>query len=631
MLKELKAKYDWIKNSLSRMMANESMSFHRFMIFITSSKGQKRILNFIWKVIKYIFRKIFRIPHVRTEGYHLWMNAHFPDEVMLAKFKIEIKTFSYQPKISILLPVYNPKPEFLRAAIDSVMSQVYPNWELAISDDCSSDETIRTIISEYTNTDARIKSIFRTSNGHISASSNSALEITTGEYVALLDHDDCLPPDALFHNVKALNENKGIDLLYSDEDKIDEKGKHIDPHFKPDWCPDNFLSRNYLGHLVVIRKALMEKVGGFRVGFEGSQDYDLLLRITEFTKSIHHIPLVLYHWRMHAESTAVNESAKPYAFNSGVKALEEALVRRNIKGTVTLIENLPGFYSIRYKIFKPGKVSVIIPTKDKQDLCKVILESLFNLTNYPDYEVLLIDNNSTEQAFFDFVKEWQTKEPLRFKYIRDTGEFNFSRLMNSGAAAASGTYLLLLNNDTEVLHADWMNALVEQCQFQSNGAIGAKLLYPNNTIQHAGVIIGLGGIAGHTFVGFDKDAPGYFYYLKCINNYSAVTAACVMVRKNVFDEVGGFEEELAVEFNDVDFCLKLKTKGYNNIYLPHVMLYHYESISRGHPHKTKKSYQQHLTDVAFFKQRWQKYIDYDPCYSPHLSMIFTDFRLRQSD
>ncbi len=631
MLKELREKYDHVIKSSSHMWANDSWSFYRFGIFITSYKGQKRIWNFAGKVIGYFFRKLFGIKKVRTEDYAEWMSVYFPDASQLHSFRHEQAGWEYRPKISILLPVYNPDENFLKAAIDSVIDQVYDNWELCIADDCSTTPFVNSLLNTYAKQDSRIKIIFRTENGHISATSNSALTLATGEFITLLDHDDLLAPEALFQNVKVLNENPDVDLIYSDEDKVDETGKHTDPHFKPDWCPDNFLGRNYFGHLVVIRKKLVDACAGFRVGFEGSQDYDLLLRVTELTNQIYHIPLVLYHWRMHAASTSVNETAKPYAFHSGVKALEEALQRRNISGTVKLINNLPGFYSIRYKIIHPGKVSVIIPTKNKPELCEVVINSIFSLTDYPDFEILLIDNNSDDPAFFEMVKKYERDEPARFRCIRDTGGFNFSRLMNFGAASAKGDYLLLLNNDTEVIHADWMTAMVEQAQFPDNGVIGARLLYQNNTIQHAGVIIGLGGIAGHTFVGFEKDAPGYFYFLKTINNYSALTAACCMVRKNCYDEIGGFDEELAVEFNDVDFCLRLKDRGYNNLYLPHVTLYHYESISRGHPHKTKASYQQHLRDVAFFKTRWQAFIDHDPCYSPHLSMIFTDFRLRIKD
>ncbi len=630
MLKELREKFDHVIKSSSHMWANDSFSFYRFGIFITSYKGQKRIWNFAWKVIRYFFRKLFGIKKERTEDYKLWMDVWFPDHVQLEKYRAESLSFTNRPLISIILPVYNTPVKFLEQAVESVFNQAYDHWELCISDDCSTDKGIREFLEAIASRDKRIKVQHRETNGHIVANSNTALATASGEYIALLDHDDMLSSDALYHVVKVINESDP-DLIYSDEDKIDEQGKHTDPHFKPDWCPDNFLSRNYLGHLVVIRKSLVDKTGGFRDGFEGSQDYDLLLRVTELTTKIYHIPLVLYHWRMHSQSTSVNESAKPYAFNSGIRAIEDALKRRNIDGTVSLIENLPGFYSIRYRITDAGKVSVIIPTRNKHDLCEVVLQSVFKLTSYPDFEVILINNNSDEPQFFEFVKQWEQREPERFTCVTDNDPFNFSRLMNLGASVATGKYLLLLNNDTEVTHADWMSAMVEQCQFETTGAVGVKLLYQNNTVQHAGVIIGLGGIAGHTFVGYERHAPGYFYFLKCISNYSAVTAACVMVKKKHFKEAGGFDEALAVEFNDVDFCLKLCEMGYRNIYLPHVELYHYESVSRGHPHKTRKSYKQHLHDVALFKERWQSYIDHDPCYSPHLSMIFTDFRLRMKD
>jgi GT2 family glycosyltransferase len=455
--------------------------------------------------------------------------------------------------------------------------------------------------------------------------------MSTGEYVALLDQDDLLSQDALYKNVLALNENNKIDLIYSDEDKMNEKGQRVDPHFKPDWCPDNFLSRNYLGHLLLLKQSILKEIGGFREGYEGSQDYDLLLRYTEKSKVIHHIPEVLYHWRMHMNSTAVNEEAKPYAFNNGIKALEDALVRRGIAGKVNLIENLPGFYSIRYQIDTFKKVSIIIPSKDKADITNTAIESIFNLTTYPNYEVILISNNSSEQSFFDLVTKWKKLKPDNFVYIEDNGNFNFSRLINNAAKVATGDYLLLLNNDVEIIQKDWMTAMVEQAQRESIGVVGVKLLYSNDTVQHAGVVIGLGGVAGHSFVGQERNASGYFYYLKSISNYSALTAACILVKKETFEQVNGFDENLAIEFNDVDFCLKVKELGYNNIYLPHVELYHYESISRGHPHKTRKSYQQSMKEVDYFSNKWTSYIQNDPCYSKHLSLIFTDFRLRVKD
>jgi len=631
MLKEFRQKYKKLKKSSKRIWASEHWSLYRFVIFITSYKGQKRIWNFIWKVIGYFFRTIFGIKRSAQRDYIKWMKMYFPDKSKLEDYRREQALWPYRPKISIILPVYNISERFLASAINSVLAQAYENWELCISDDNSTAEHVKTVLKKFSGTDKRIKVIFREQNGHISANSNSALSLAGGEFVCLLDHDDKLSPDALYQNVKLLNEYPDLDLIYSDEDKIDEKDQHLEPHFKPDWCPESFLSRNYLGHLVVIRKELIEKIGGFREGFEGSQDFDLLLRVTELTDKIHHIPLVLYHWRMHDESTAQNDEAKPYAFNAGVKALEEALTRRNISASVQLIDNTPGFYSIRYKILKEEKVSIIIPSRNRASLCEVIIASVFKLTTYSDFEIILVDNNSDEDSFFEMVKKWESEEPNRFKCVKDRGSFNFSRLMNLGASHAQGEYLLLLNNDMEILIPEWMTMMVEQCQFPAIGAVGAKLLYQNDTIQHAGVIIGLGGIAGHTFVGYDRDATGYYNFLKCTSNYSAVTAACLMVKKSDYNKVNGFDEALAVEFNDVDFCLKLLDIGLRNVYLPHVELYHYESISRGHPHKTKKSFQQHLHDVKLFKARWQSYIDHDSCYSQHLTMIFTDFRLRVND
>ena len=631
MLNQIFDKIRKVKRSQGQMWMNGNFTFFRLFIMLKSRTGQKKTLKFIIKVIQFILQLVFGIKTKETKDYELWMKKNYPDEQKLNQYKNELSSFSFQPKISIILPVYNTPINYLIEALDSVINQIYPNWELCISDDCSTDNMIREMIIEYAANDNRIKYVFRDVNGHISLNSNSALEIATGDYITFLDHDDKLSLDALFQNVKILNNNREIDFIYSDEDKIDKKGHHFAPHFKPDWCPDNLLSRNYICHLVVVKKSLIDQVGGFRAGFEGSQDYDLLLRLTEIAKIIYHIPKILYHWRLHSESTSSNIDAKPYAFNSGELALQKAIERRGIKGKVNLIKNSHGFYTIRYDIFNKGKVSVIIPTKDKADLCEVIIESIFRLTSYPDFEIILINNNSSEQSFFDFVKKWEEKEPERFKCIHDNDVFNYSRLINNGAKVAKGEYFLLLNNDMEVIHEDWMTALVEYAQFETSGAVGARLIYPNDTIQHAGVIIGLGGIAGHHHVMFDKDAPGYYFYLIATSNFSAVTAACIMINKKKFNEVEGFDEKLAVEFNDVDFCLKLKEKGYNNIYLPHVTLYHYESISRGHPHLTKKSYQQHLKDVNLFKSRWQKYIDNDPCYNPNLSKISSEYKVNLDD
>jgi GT2 family glycosyltransferase len=602
-------------------------SSYRVFKFIFSARGQKKLWNLAWRIFAFIVKKITGINLINSNVYKKWAKRNLPNERQVQDYKRREKQFSYRPKISIVLPVYNPPEHFFKDAIQSVINQAYSNWELCIADDLSTNVNVREIIKSYAEKDDRIKYIFRTENGHISASSNSGIEIATGDYIGLLDHDDLLTADALYQNVLALNNDRELDFIYSDEDKINELGVHCDGHFKPDWCPDNFLGRNYICHFTVMKASLMREAGGFRLGYEGSQDYDLFLRATEKAEKIYHIPKILYHWRIHSESTALKMGTKPYATNAAILALEDTLERRNVKGKVKVVEGLDGFYEIKYHVEKQKKVSVIIPTKDKADLTDDCIKSVFNITDYSDFEVILMNNNSSEESFFDLVKKWEEKEPKRFKCITDNGEFNFARLMNKSVAESDGEYILLLNNDTEVIHNDWMLGMVEHAQRKEIGAVGAKLVYKNNKVQHAGVIIGLRGVAGHPFVGREKGDPGYFNYLKSINNFSAVTAACLMVRREVYDEVNGFDEDFAVEFNDVDFCLKLIEKGYYNIFLPHVLVYHYESISRGHPHLTKESYERSVREATVFMNKWQKYIDNDPCYNPNLSLLYDDFRV----
>ena len=624
---ELKDKYHWIKGSIINTMSNGGLSWYRVYRFFSSKTGRKRIARFGGRMLKYGFKKLTGQKNEVLPDYKLWLKKNELTNTRIEEYKNNLLSLKYQPLISIIIPVYNVPIQFLKVAIASVQNQIYTNWEICIADDCSTNPEVKTYLASLSE-EKNIKVEFRKENGHISACSNSCLELAEGEFVALLDHDDLLTPDALYKNVLVLNESDDWDMIYSDEDKINDKGERLDPHFKPDWAPDSFLSRNYICHFTILRHSIIKEIGGFRLGYEGSQDYDLFLRFTEKTNRIYHIPEILYHWRIHEASAAGNENAKPYSFTTGKKAIEDALKRRNIKGNVTEQE---GVFTIRYAIEKPGKVSIIIPSKDKADLCEVVLKSVFSLTNYPDFEVILISNNSSEASFFNLMEKWKKKEPTRFVFIEDNGNFNFARLMNNAAKVTSGEQLLLLNNDTEIVDADWLTKMVEQSQRNSIGAVGVKLLYPNNTVQHAGVVIGMGGIAGHTFVNFKPNEPGYFYFLNRTTNYSAVTAACLMVKKSAFDEVGGFDENLAIEFNDIDFCLKLKSKGYQNVYIPHVEVIHYESISRGHPHKTRNSFNQSMKETEYFRSKWQKYIDADPCYNPHLSLIFTDFRLNVRD
>ncbi|MBP7513387.1 MAG: glycosyltransferase [Flavobacteriales bacterium] len=615
----------------------------RRITFLVSGKGRSILRKFLAKV----FRTLYLWTEIRpvrilvgeeqlraavvdhADPYAQWMSRHFARPSDLQGYREDVPLLAYRPLVSIVMPVYQPPIELLDAAIRSVVDQVYPDIELCIADDRSPDPRVRKCLEEWKAKDPRIKVVYRTENGHISRASNSALELAAGEFTALMDHDDLLAPDAIYHIVKRLNLDRSLDLLYTDEDKIDESGTHSDPHFKPQWCPDHLLSRNYFGHLVVARTALLKDIGGFRAGFEGSQDYDLLLRLTERIEAgaggegrvkdrIAHIPRVLYHWRIHAGSAARGEDVKPYAYDAAKRALTEALDRRGEPAEVSFLYGFRG-YDIRFTAPLKGKVSVIIPTKDKADILATCLRSLFALTDHPDFEVIVVSNNSTERSLFDLMKEMERAHGDRFRWFEHNAPFNFSGLMNEGTRRTKGEHILFLNNDTEIIHADWIRAMHAWSQRGSIGAVGAKLLYHNDTIQHGGVVIGLGGVAGHVFTGTHKDGPGYFNYVNTINNYSAVTAACMMVERTKLEAIGGWEELFTVEYNDVDLCLRLREKGWNNVYLPHVSLYHYESLTRGHPHMTKESYERHLREVGLFKERWKKYIDDDPCYNPNLS------------
>ncbi|NET62460.1 MAG: glycosyltransferase, partial [Symploca sp. SIO2E6] len=430
----------------------------------------------------------------------------------------------------------------------------------------------------------------------------------------------------LYEIALLLNQHPHADMIYSDEDKIQDDGKFNSPFFKPDWCPDSFLSRMYTAHLGAYRRSLVTEIGGFRVGYEGSQDYDLVLRLTEKTDNIFHIPKILYHWRSHAASTASSLESKNYAMDAAQKALADALRRRG-ESSARVIPLPCGHHLVRYEIKECKKVSIIIPTKNLGNILDNCLQSIYTKTQYPNYEVLLIDNGSTEARTHQVIQNWQTQEPDRFSYKLLDIPFNFSKINNYAVEQCQGEYLLFLNNDTEVVNPDWLEAMVEQAQRPAIGAVGAMLLYPDKTIQHAGVVAGIGGVAGHSHKYYIGDSPGYFGQLQTINNYSAVTAACLMCRRNVFEEVGGFAEELTIAFNDIDFCFKIVDKGYLNIYLPHVVLYHYESKSRGYEDTVEKQ-TRFSREIRYMQDKWQKMIQYDPCYSLNLTNKTEDFSLR---
>jgi glycosyltransferase involved in cell wall biosynthesis len=563
----------------------------------------------------------------RKAAYQSWVAQHTPTPSDLEHMAYVATLFPQKPRFSIILPTYNTPESFLREAIQSVLDQVYPHWELCIADDASTKSHVRSVLDGFARQDERIKVVYRSENGHISQASNSALELATGDFIALLDHDDRLAPEALYEVAYVLNQHPDADMVYTDEDFLDEDGERCNPHFKPDWCPDSFLSRMYTCHLGVYRRELVSQIGGFRPSFEGSQDYDLVLRFTEHTNRIYHIPKVLYHWRIHELSVTGTAEAKPYAYIAAEKAITEALERRGEPGQVRGIEDYPGFYTIRYQIQRPGKVSIIIPTRNLGKLLNQCLASVFSKTAYANYEVIVVDNGSDEPATLEILEQWQTKEPERFRCLPYDIPFNFAQLNNYAVAQTDGEYLLFLNNDTEIITPDWLEALVEQAQRPSVGAVGALLLYDDDTVQHAGVTIGVGPAAGHSHRHFPKDSPGYFGTLLATSNFSAVTGACLMCRRGVFEAVGGFEEDLAVALNDVDLCLKIQEQGWRNVYVPHARLYHYESKSRGYDDAPEKR-ARYQKEAEYFKRRWQHVVDHDPCYSINLTRDREDFSIR---
>jgi GT2 family glycosyltransferase/polysaccharide pyruvyl transferase WcaK-like protein len=535
-----------------------------------------------------------------------------------------VATLPFQPLISILVPVYNPAEPLLRKAIESVLRQEYTKWELCLADDASTKPHVKRMLQEFAQRDPRVRVVYREKNGHISEASNSALELATGEFSALLDHDDELTPDALSSVVWELNQHPDACLVYSDYDRIDDHGVPSDAFFKPDWNPDLLLSQNYICHLAIYRTALLRKIGGFRRELEGSQDWDLALRVTEQCRAdqIRHIPRILYHWRKHEESASHNLSGYHYAVVAAKRAVTEHLARMERKATV-METRFDGWFRVRYAIERPPKVSIIICTRDRIDLLCPCIRSILDKTRYKDYEILVVDNSSREKgsgAFFD-----ECRKSSRLRILPIEGEFNYSALNNRAAAEARGDILCFLNNDTVVISEDWLQEMVSHALRKEIGAVGAKLLYPDGRIQHAGIILGIGGFAAHVFSGLPGETPGYMGRAQLIQNYTAVTGACMVMRKSVFNEVGGFNErELKVAFNDIDLCLKIHTAGYRNLWTPYALLYHHESASRGLD-ITASQKKQAKEEADYFWSHWADLVYNDPAYNPNLSLLRTDF------
>ena len=531
------------------------------------------------------------------------------------------------PRISIVVPLYNTPQQFLVELLDSVQNQSYRNWELCMVD-AGQDETVGQTVKARAASDPRIRYRKLDKNDGIAGNTNQGFAMVKGDYVALLDHDDILHPCALWYVAQAIAE-QGADFVYTDEVTFEGDIDHLTVyHFKPDYMLDNLRSNNYICHLSVFSAALLAKVGGDeRAEFNGSQDYDLYLRLTEQAKKVVHIPHLLYYWRSSPTSVASNISAKMYCLEAAMKALRAHYKRVGVPvDDVTMIPNTPGFYKTDYTITKPGKVSILIPSCDHGADLRTCVDSIYRKTTYADFEVLIIENNSKENGTFRLYEQLQKEHPdnLRVLYWKGTG-FNYSALNNFGAKEATGEYLLLLNNDTEVITPRWLEEMVMYAQQERVGCVGVKLLYPDNTIQHAGIGFGYLTLAAHMHKNFPVGHPGYMGRLVYAQDVYAVTAACLMVRKSVYDEVNGLDESFAVAFNDVDFCVRVREAGYTNVFTPFAQLYHYESKSRGldeSPAKRKRF----ESEVKRFQQRWAKQLAAgDPCLNPNFDLMKEDF------
>ena len=573
---------------------------------------------------------VTKVKNVRQgpPSYQKWIRHHLPDRNELEKQK---KTsFGYRPKISFVVPLYKTPEKYLRRLTESFQEQTYSNWELCFSDGSGAQSPLTELLKELTAKDNRIKYVSHEESLQISENTNSAIEIATGDFIAFADHDDELTPNALFECVKAINEKPQTLVIYTDEDKMSMDGhKFFQPHFKPDYNPDLLCTVNYICHLFVVSRKVIEKVGGLRSEFDGAQDYDFVLRCVEAVKDeeICHIPKILYHWRCHEDSTAENPESKLYAFEAGRRAVQAHYERTGIHAEVFKGEYL-GLYRTKFIRDHDPLISIIIPNKDHIDDLKRCMGSIEQKSTYKNYEYIIVENNSTDSATFEYYKKLEAENP-KVRMVYWDGVFNYSAINNYGASFAKGEYLLLLNNDTEIINPDCLEELLGYCMRKDVGAVGARLYYEDDTIQHAGVVIGFGGIAGHCFVQQKRGTTGYCHRIICAQDYSAVTAACMMVKKSAFDAVGGLSEELAVAFNDIDFCMKLRKAEYLIVYNPYAELYHYESKSRG-LEDTPEKVARFNKEIATFEKKWPEILENgDPYYNPNLTLKSQDFSLKR--
>ena len=528
---------------------------------------------------------------------------------------------------SIAVPVFRTPAKFLCEMIESVRSQSFPFWELCLANADPEDREVAEILERYCREDRRIRVKNLKENKGISENTNAALAMARGEFVGLLDHDDLLAPDALYEMAARLEKDGGIDVFYTDEDKVTtDLSEHFQPHLKPDFNLDLLRSNNYICHFFVVRREIAERIGGFRPEFNGAQDYDFIFRCTEQAEKIVHIPRILYHWRVHSASTADNPASKMYAYEAGKRAIEGNLERSGVRGVVSLRQDY-GFYDVHYPVEGEPLVSILIPNKDQKETLMHCIRSVLETSTWKNLEILIIENNSEREETFACYRELE-KDP-RIRILTYPGKtFNYSAINNFGVQQAKGEYLLFLNNDIEVITPDWIEQMLGNCQRPEVGIVGAKLYYPDNTIQHAGIIIGIGGIAGHAFLGLARAKSGYLHKASLQMDYSAVTAACMMMKAEAFRKAGGFEEKLTVAFNDVDLCLRTVEQGWLVVYDPHVEMYHYESKSRG-AEDSEEKLRRFQQEIEFMRTRWIRLLkDGDPNYNPNLTLSKWNYSLR---
>lgn len=567
-------------------------------------------------------------PHERFSAettpqaeYERWMARHEPSARVLMQQRA--KSFARSPRISIVVPVYNPPVEYLAALLTSIREQTYPHWQCSLANAGDNAEVLA-LLNRAGNEDSRFQVIHLASNGGIVGNTNAALAMATGDYIVFADHDDTLAPFALYELIAAINRQPEADFFYSDEDKLDFQGRRVEPMFKPDWSPELLRARNYICHLVCVRRSLLDAVGGLRPGYDGAQDHDFVLRCTERASKIVHIPAILYHWRMHAQSTAAFKSSKTYAYDAGKRAVADHLARLGIDGSVHDGPVL-GTYQIVYHLRTQPLVSVIVPTKDHPEMLARCVASLTR-SSYANFELLIVENGSQQAETFAYYRELE-RDP-RVRILNWTKPFNYAAVNNFAAREARGELLLFLNNDVDAINPDWLEVMVKQAVQPGVGAVGAKLYYADDTVQHAGIVVGMGGVAGHGHLNYPRSAAGHMQRLLVTQNVAAVTGACLLCRRSVFESIGGFDEGFVLAFNDVDLCLQILSAGHRIVWTPDAELYHLESKTRGYEDTPEKQ-QRFRREYDLFHLKWGAFLAAgDPFYSPHFRLDRSDFALK---